>query len=205
MRPHHAGLRSPIRFALLAGLGLTGLGLGPGHTFAQDATPARAQEPPISASLLRRLAEAADGYRSGKPVFIVATATPPHDVDPVYAVYEDASKAKLGVAKAGASYRVFGPYVTGRDRFKGKPAEVVSITVKLQTEARETSTVTVDPQAYDLLVWTLPALDKFVIPYYARIYGAEQANQLREDYLRNASISPLGGHSLKTAYSLIKP
>jgi hypothetical protein len=201
MRPYHAGLRSPIRFALLTGLGLTGVGLGPGHTFAQDATPARTQEPPISASLLRRLAEAADGYRTGKPVFIVASATP-LDVD---SVYTDASAAKGRAARAGASYRVFGPYVTGRDRFKGKPAEVLSITVKLQTEARETSTVTVDPQAYDLLVWTLPALDKFVIPYYARIYGADQANKLREDYLRNASISPLGGHSLKTAYSLIKP
>jgi hypothetical protein len=194
-------LHSPTHFTLVASLCLAALALGPEPTFAQDSTPAEAKEPQVSASLLRRLAEVADAYRTGRPVFIVASTKAPHDIKDVY---EDAGAATKAAAAAGPSYQRFGPYITPRDRFKGKPAEVLAITVKLRTGS-DTVSVTVDPRKYDALVWTLPALDKFLVPYYARIYGLDRARELREEYLRNASTSPLDGHMLKTFTTIIVP
>lgn len=201
MRSHRASMRSPARVGLLASLCLAGLGLGPGHTLVLGATPAHAQEPQISASLLRRLAEVADAYRTGRPVFIVASTKAPHDVS---GVFEGADAANQAAVSAGSSYRVFGPYTTPPDRFEGKPAEVLDITVKLRTQS-ETVSVTVDPRKYDALVWTLSAFDKFLMPYDARVYGLDQARELRAEYIRNAPTSPLSAHWGMTLTTTVTP
>ena len=37
----------------------------------------------------------------------------------------------------------------------------------------------------DAVFFTVSAIDKFVIPYYARVYNAQYAADLRAAYLRN--------------------
>jgi hypothetical protein len=36
----------------------------------------------------------------------------------------------------------------------------------------------------DALFFTLSAIDKFALPYYARVYGVAYAARMRETYLR---------------------
>lgn len=149
----------------------------------------QAQEQPIAAPLLRRLAEVADAYRTGKPVYIVASTNPPYDVR---AVFFD---PKTAADSASGSYHVFGPYVTQPDAVAQKATEVLSITVKIRT-AKDTVSVTVNPKQYDALFWTAPAIDKFLVPYYSRVYGADRAAALHNQYVRSAMI--IWGHMLRT-------
>ena len=64
---------------------------------------------PMSASLLRRLAEAADAQRTGRRIWLVADPRFPHDVDTVLVSPPPADL----VMPPG--YRVYGPYLTPRD------------------------------------------------------------------------------------------
>ena len=64
---------------------------------------------PLSASLLRRLAEAADAHRTGQSIWLVADPRFPHDVDTVLV----SPPAEDLVLPAG--YHVYGPYLTPRD------------------------------------------------------------------------------------------
>ncbi len=155
---------------------------------------APAQQPAIAAPLLRRLAEAADAYRTGRPVYVVAANTPPYDV---VGTFEDTTAAKAAAARAGTAYRVYGPYVTPPDRYRGAPAQVLGITVRIRRD-KDTVTVSVDPRKYDAMFWTATSLDKFVIPYYAHVYGAEAAAHLEQSYLTDAAASPIVLHILHT-------
>ena len=167
----------------------TSLALPLSFCLALGAIPLPAQEPPpVAAPLLRRLAEVADAYRTGKPVYIVASTTAPYDVR---AVFFD---PKTAGDSAGGAYHVFGPYVTPPDRPAGT-SEVLSITVKIQRE-RDTVSVTVNPKEYDALFWTAPAIDKFLVPYYSRVYGPARAAQLHYQYVRSAVI--IWGHMVRT-------
>lgn len=156
---------------------------------ALSAATSQAQQPPIAAPLLRRLAEVADAYRTGKPVYIVASTNPPYDVR---AVYFD---PKTAADSAGGSYHVFGPYVTSPDAAAAKATEVLSITVRIRT-AKDTESVTVNPKEYDALFWTAPAVDKFLVPYYSRVYGPDRAAALHNQYVRSGMI--IWGHMLRT-------
>lgn len=160
------------------------------------ASPAQ-QPPPIAAPLLRRLAEVADAYRTGTPVYIVASTSPPYDVR---AVFFD---PKTAADSAGGSYHVFGPYVTPADPVAAPKAEILGITVRLRRE-KDTVSVAVDPRAYDALFWTTASVDKFLVPYYSRVYGPDRAAALHNQYVRSAVI--IWGHMLRTiADSLAVP
>src|SRR5437016_343889 len=62
----------------------------------------------ISAGLLRRLAAAADGYRTGEPVWVVASTYEPYQVEGVYPTVAEANRRSPSI-RGG---KVFGPYVT---------------------------------------------------------------------------------------------
>src|SRR6266849_5001492 len=64
----------------------------------------------ISAALLRRLA-AADGYRTGLPVWVVVSTYEPYQVEGVYTTL---AEARLRVPRIRGG-QVFGPYVTPLD------------------------------------------------------------------------------------------
>ena len=174
----------------------TQLAVSLGFFLTLGATAPLAQQPssPLSAPLLRRLAEAADGYRTGKAVYVVASVRAPYTVR---GVFEADSQATIEARKAGPSYSVFGPYVTPRDEFKEAPAEILDITVKIQT-AKGPVSVTVNPKEYDAMFWSVAAVDKFLVPYYAGVAGANRAVQVRAGYLANVATSPILLHILHT-------
>ena len=174
----------------------TQLAVSLGFILALGATAPLAQQPspPLSAPLLRRLAEAADGYRTGKAIYVVTSVRAPYDVR---GVFETDSLATIEARKGGASYRVFGPYVTPRDDFRAAPAEILDITVKVQT-AKGPVSVTVNPKEYDAMFWSLGAVDKFLVPYYAGVSGLDRAVQVRASYVTNAATSPIVLHILHT-------
>jgi hypothetical protein len=132
---------------------------------------------PKSASLLRRLGEAADGYRDGKDKYVVADQRFPHYV---VGVYDDSTEAR-SVAKArGGTYRVFGPFRTPVDDppdLSGGSSDVVEVIVVRRDGERRYRADSVDA-----LFWSLAAFDKFVVPYLAVVYGGQYAADQRELY-----------------------
>jgi hypothetical protein len=173
--------------------------------------PAAAQDTTqMSASLLRRLAEAVDGQRNNRPVWVVIQRDFPHDVN---GVYWSATQAKEIAARL-SGYIVSGPFITPPDSglktmmysvdpcpgwhdsfsfchdttFQGSSAllpvdDVDSMVVTVYS--RHAPIRRAFPRAsVDALFFTLSAIDKFVVPYYTRLYGPEVAARMRSQYLK---------------------
>jgi hypothetical protein len=62
-------------------------------------------------------------------------------------------------------------------------SDVLDVTVIVRTSAASYRSVLQANHA-DALFFTMPAIDKFVVPYYARVYDAAYAADLREQALR---------------------
>jgi hypothetical protein len=179
--------------------------------------PAQA-EPSVPATLAKRLAEAADGYRTGEPVWFAAAFAYPHELRGPFPSEEAALAAIRDVLP---SYGVFGPYVTPRDLdrttvFIGithmRPTHYVfgrdsllswlpeiplpldsieSITVTVHPTTRDAYSFEFDPKKSDALFFTLSAVDKFVLPYYAGVLGVDYAAQMRarlRDYIMRSPL-----------------
>jgi len=141
---------------------------------AAAAGPLRGQDGVMSASLLRVLAEVADEYRTGERVYLVAQHRQPHIVA---GAFTSLTQAKDIQRDSGAAYGVFGPYLTPRDPVRDTSTRVTAITITFQTP-RGTRTRRVDPEV-DALFLSPSSIDKFLLPYYARLYGLEYARKLR--------------------------
>lgn len=142
---------------------------------------------PDYASLLRRLAEAADGFRDNRPRFVVAGRRFPH---PVAGVFEDRDQADLALGPLSGdtmNYEVFGPYRSAETPggVEDVDEEVDSAVVFTRGGARKTFR----GDQVDALFWGLPAFDKFIAPYLARTGGPRYAAEQRELYRRG--VSPL--------------
>ncbi len=159
---------------------------------------------PLTAALLRRLAEAADGYRTGEPIYVVACHDDPrHDLR----VFEREADALEHLARAGGRFGMFGPFATpvdgsatgGRAREAAAsldapdgsaPAgEVVEVTVSLRDPAGAERMIRLDAREHDALFWSMSAIDKFAVPYYAHTDDAELAVEMR----RRAMEGPVCG------------
>lgn len=143
------------------------------------------KDQPISAALARRLAEAADGFRSGKPVYLVADYDAPARVlsfegEGAEAAAEKAKREAAGGARLG----VFGPFLTEPDAGPGGAArpEVLDVTVRVRLADGTTRTETIAGSEADALFWTRAAVDKFVVPYYAGALGLEHAGEVSAGY-----------------------
>src|SRR5262245_14505889 len=129
-------------------------------------------ESPLSASILRRVAEAADGFRDGKPHWFVVTLEAPHKAVP----FDSAAAARTGQKKMGAGTVVLGPYVTQPEprpkklaaRKKAKAKKVARIEIYYEGVKKP---VVIDPSKADAIFLGASALDKFAYPYYSRIHG----------------------------------
>jgi hypothetical protein len=148
--------------------------------WAIAASPAAGQDTTVSATMLRVLAEAADGFRTGRPVFLVADYRFPHNVAGAFATYEEARRVRRMQADSGATFGVFGPYVTRRDPRSDSASRVVAVQLTIKSPKGRLRTVNVNPDTVDALFFTMPAVDKFVIPYYSRTYGPDYAAALRK-------------------------
>ncbi len=168
----------------------------------------------ISAGLLRRLAAAADGYRTGEPIWIVASTLEPYSVVGVFSSFEEARRRAMAV-RGG---RPYGPYVTPRD--EGRPvmfvpvphswptiygfdstwnppalpwlvSDVDSIVITAYNRSGATWRVSRRGNETDAVFFTLSAHDKFVAPYYAALSGLEEATRMRETILQYIRRSPV--------------
>ena len=156
---------------------------------------------PPTAALLKRLAEAVDGHRTGARVYLVAARRPPHDVVGIYELESDA-RARADADTTVLQY--FGPYQTDRDPglnmgflskcvhlqsamheyycpgspiFSFADVESVELTVHMRDGTPHVIPV---PRGADAIFLTLSAVDKFAIPYYARVSGLGEAVRLRQ-------------------------
>jgi hypothetical protein len=149
---------------------------GPVPVEAPVATDTPAQDSTVSATMLRVLAETADEFRTGSPVYLVAAFPFPHKVIGGFTTRAGADSAR---AAAGSSYGVFGPYLTAEDPDVEGAPKVISVRVELES-AGGREVVEVNPDTVDALFFSQSAYDKFVTPYYSRVYGPAFALELLE-------------------------
>ena len=174
-------------------------GLGARSVAAQAAIPA---------SLLKRLGEAVDGYRTGGSLFVVADSQLPHAVRGVFPTRTDAIEA---ARRAGRTYGVFGPFYALPDpgiepprfnvwvhppwsygdtlpefpRERVPISNVRDVVITINRTDGPPLTRAYAPSDVDAVFFTASALDKFVFSYYARVDGVTAAAQRRAAYLRN--------------------
>jgi hypothetical protein len=175
--------------ALVLALTVAACGGGPGTVvLASPATPQHTVKK--SASLLKRLGEAADGYRDGVDRFVVAAREFPHQVAGVFLTKPEADSVAADSSTSTIHYEVFGPYRTATEA--GVSAEIDDVD-SVVAYLKDNTTRTYDGDEYDALFWTLPAFDKFVAPYLTSSSSAERADSLREAYKQGQlTNSPLG-------------
>ncbi|HXV87406.1 MAG TPA: hypothetical protein VD793_11925, partial [Gemmatimonadales bacterium] len=158
----------------------------------------------IPATLAKRLAEALDGFREGGRVWIVASYEFDHAVA---GIFTDLSEAQAVARRVGGEYDTFGPFLQDRDlgrepRFLIEchdpptrdwcpwypPADTVlqlvrdvdSVRIEVFRGGDISIRRTFSPRRVDALFFSLSALDKFVYPYYARLFGVDYAKGLRD-------------------------
>jgi hypothetical protein len=133
---------------------------------------ARAAAKDASASLARRVAEAAAGLPNGRRVWFVVQEDRPHRLRKHY----DESAADAHVA-GSPGYLKMGPYLTPDETPQKRPIETIRI--KFSGVAQE---LVYRGDEVDALFFTLAALDKFYYPYYGRLHGVETAAAMRKKY-----------------------
>jgi hypothetical protein len=143
----------------------------------------------VPASLISRLAEAADGMRTGKPVYFVAELEPDletgHDVIGSFATPEavfDHQTAKEAVLSG--EYLIFGPFQTKDDPYY-RPKDIEKVVIY----PRGKSPIVLDGMKFDCVFWSLSAVDKFLIPYYTSMGDLEKASRVRKDFIKPKSIA----------------
>ena len=182
--------------------------------FMAIATPPPDTGLAIPAALAKRLGEAADGYRTGQPVWFAAAMAYPHDIKGAFPSLE---AVRAAVRDSLPGYGVFGPYVTpldfdratvlvGLKHFRPTiyaqdslqpwmpdiplPLDSIDrITLTVHPTTRAAYTLDFDPKEVDALFFTLAAADKFVMPYYTGVLGVDYAARMRarlRDYIRRA-------------------
>jgi hypothetical protein len=172
-----ARIASRRRAALAASLLLTSTTA----LYPQQPTQSAAVQPTVSATMLRVLAEAADVYRTGKPIFLVADYRYPHNVVRGFTSRAAASRVK---ADSGANYGVFGPYVTAEDSIAANAPKVTAIRITTKSSSDTQSVLhNVNPAGADALFFSMSAVDKFVLPYYEKTLGPLYARTLRQKIL----------------------
>lgn len=156
--------------------------------------------------LLKRLAEAVDGHRSGQRVWVVASWDSLH---PVGGVFIDRGLAERLRDSLGRGWDLFGPFEAPRheigdlvgagcvhDRLSSLMREKIcvgpqyprtdvdSMTLVLHLRAGGTARLPLRRDD-DAIFLSMAAIDKFVIPYYAGIIGVGPATDMRARIMTN--------------------
>ena len=146
--------------------------------------------PTYDAPLLLRLAEAADGYRDGQNHYFVFNRHEPSDEDREFPTLADANEY-LSQKTTPADFVVFGPCQTPIDN-AALGVTNVSVTWNDSTPKLDTDVAA----KADCIFWSASAVDKFLIPYYARVWGVEAAERLRNTLLNCQWVAhPPGSYS----------
>jgi len=193
------------------------------------ASDAAAQEQPVTTTLLRRLAEAVDGDRTGRPLWVLAEYEFPNRVLSVRTVRDSVVADSVTHFRdlPDAAIGVFGPFTSPRDtrvtiedlsppigaidtipfpfpipvagcihlRWSSAmgnpmicPERMISMdlisSISLVYGLSSGDTITeVLPLDADAVFFSIPAIDKFVLPYYTRVLGVEEAARMRRRML----------------------
>lgn len=176
---------------------------------APTMAPAQNQSPPPpSATLLRRLAESADAYRTGDTVFFVASTVFPnrvvggfssrataaaiaHTVGPTYYVYATQTSPTTPIeAFSLPCYKNTRTTAWVCDS-SAPSSQVVEIAVMLRLRDGRTLTRRLSPDSAGVVTFTLEAFDKFIVPYYTRLFGPAYAAQMRDSVVAQAERTAL--------------
>ena len=173
---------------------------------AQGAAPGAPQDGQgrlPNAVMLKRIAEAIDGDRSGGLVYVVESL---EETFPVIGVFPDLKTAKAAAAAARVKVAVSGPYPTMVDPTHGilsacvhdrlgsnvhvnrctppvSGIDLTDITLVLTHVGGRSDTLKLSPDA-DAIFLSMAAIDKFAIPYYVRSIGIADANAMRDNFER---------------------
>lgn len=169
---------------LLSGLLACGTRAGPDVMPAPGPLISSVDTPPLPASLVRRLAEAADGYRDGNDKWVVASRKAEKGNHRVAGVFDTFQEADFTARREGPEYAAFGPYRTPKEEFLVPPGERVREVIVVYVDGRKKS---YGADSVDALFWGLSAFDKFIVPYLATVASAEYAAEQRELYRQNKS------------------
>lgn len=143
---------------------------------------------PISASLTQRLGEAADGYRNIPQVFFVAAFSPPHKVFP-FETLESAEEFYYKKNLSPDKWGIFGPFEAKNEfpvKFDKKPIKKISVLVSYKDGTDDS--IELDSHT-DAVFFNFSSLDKFLIPYYTKLYGVDQAKKIRDEFIGAAQKS----------------
>lgn len=167
--------------------------------------------PPPSAGLLRRLAESADAYRTGRVVYLVAQDS---GYFPVLGGFPTRDEALAALRTAvGGKWYVY-PTMTPTDYSGGAPLaqavlpgcykdtkttlwvcppkdslramsleELQRIDITFVRRTGRPTTVSLDPARAGATIYTLQDFDRFIVPYYTRVFGPARAARMRDDLL----------------------
>jgi hypothetical protein len=152
---------------------------------------------PFTAAALRLAAEAADGMR-GEEVFLVINARDSLVEDHKKTAAEaDARERELEVVTGVDSHLVLGPCRTANEATLMKK-KIVRVYSQLEgvTDLRGLD------QNCDGLFWTESSVQKFVLPYYTRIWGVKRTAELWDAFLNDARVFAVG-HIPKSEPSLV--
>jgi hypothetical protein len=154
--------------------------------------------------MLKRIAEAVDGDRSGGMVYVVAGYDP---ANPIVGVFHDPKSAAGAASKAGNGAAVFGPYQAALDSTIAQTMTCVHLKTSVMnlrcvppgrtTQFSDIASLTLMitrtdggrdsvplPQGADAIFLGAPAVDKFVIPYYVRLVGLTATTDMRNGFGR---------------------
>jgi len=134
---------------------------------------------PVSARLARRLAAAADGYRTGEVIWFRARYVPDENFS--FGISEPiVSKVRPQPDDLADGEGLFGPFQTEVDGPGLTRTPIVEVVLRL-AGGEETR---FPADRYDALFWSMSSLEKFAIPHYVEFQGLEVAKRLREDFLK---------------------
>jgi hypothetical protein len=149
---------------------------------------------PLSSTLARRLAEAADGFRNVNQVFFIAGYKFPHAIKD----FPDLASAEEYYSDKGfkeKDYAIFGPYKTtdeveNLDLTGVENIKKVELTVHFKNGDYKNVSL---PGSIDSIFFNLSSFDKFVFPYYCHLYGAKYAKKMRDNLISLYKEQPKGG------------
>lgn len=121
----------------------------------------------------RVIAEALSSLQPGNFYLVLERAYP----FTVVGAYESVDSARAAVAGDMAPrYEVSGPH---RSTGARTPWHVVSVQLRVRGSDGREQNVEYDARSVDAIFLSMPAVDKFVVPYYARVYGRPYADSIR--------------------------